>query len=189
MSIENILFELGCNHNDKHYIDLAKKEILLVPVIIDLLSESKEGSRKRLFVLLEKIALDNPTSVYPFFNYIFNLTQSKEPALRGYAWHILAGLSRCDFQNKWEQIFDKFEKLLETSSIADFSVACGCAAEIAQNKTVFRDRIINSLSNVENRSFYLGDSANEACKLIAVQKATDVLQSLEESPDNKSYSK
>ena len=69
MSLQNIYFELSKEMDDEYYTELARTEVLLIPVIIDKIYENPVNSFYAEG-LLEKISKVLPKLVYPYFSYI-----------------------------------------------------------------------------------------------------------------------
>lgn len=177
MSLENIYFELSQNRADSYYIDLAEKEVMLLPILIDGIINEKSNSLWAENLVL-KISEVNPLIVYPYFTYISKLTEVGNRIGQFSAWAILINLLSCDYQNLWNNVENDFYSFIESNEIAKISFACKCIPKIISAKECERD-LIKKLLNKALKNGYIKDnnSVNEL-NTIANEILTNLLNNI-----------
>lgn len=177
MSLEKIYFELSKDMEDEYYAELAKTEVMLIPVIIDSIHENP-AKAYRAQALLDKISEESPKLVYPYFDYIVDIIGLSESVITWNVWKIIANLLSCDFDNKWNSAKDKYFSALKSNSIVEFSIACDCAEKIVLNKPDDKDNIIDILKNIGLHKYIVAGEESVGSLEVAKQKACEVLEKL-----------
>ena len=175
MNIENIYYELSQARSDKYYIELAGKEVMLIPVLIDILNDSNSLNVSRAVRLIEKISVVYPRLVYPYFHFIAKLFDNKGCLNIWTVWKIIANVLKYDMDNLWEEVREKYYSALNSQHLAEFSIACDCAKSIIDAKPEEKDKIFEILNSVDTRSFAIAGEVSVQCGLVAVEKANETL--------------
>lgn len=175
MRLENIYFELSKDMDDEYYIELAEKDILVVPVLIDImLSDNSQWAQS----LLEKISENNPRLVYPYFEYITDKINDCETFLMWNIWKLISNILVCDYNNCWNKVKDDYIKALNSTQISEFSIACDCAKKIIKAKPDDLEEILKVLVDATKREFLIDGVISVTCSKVAREKVTLLLENL-----------
>ena len=181
MRLENIYFELSKDMDDEYYIELAEKNILIVPVIVDImLSENSHWAQS----LLEKISEKNPWLIYPYFEYITDKINECETFLVWNIWKLVSNILVCDCRNLWNKVKNDYIKALSSVQIAEFSIACDCAEKIIKAKPDDVEEILAVLVDATKREFTIDGVVSVPCSNVAREKVTLLLENLNNSDIN-----
>ena len=177
MILEKIYFELSKNMDDEYYVELAEKEFLVIPVMIDIMFSENDHSHWAE-LLLEKISAKNPCSVYPFFEYITEKVKEGETFLRWNIWRIVANLFPCDSRYLWSNVKGDYIKALSSTQIAEFSIAYDCAEKIIKAEPEDMEEILAVLVDATRRDFKIDDVVSPQCGEVAKEKVKLLLETL-----------
>lgn len=178
MSIEKVYYELSKGLDDEYYVELASKNVMLVPVLIDFIT-SEHSFTQKSESLLEKISEKYPLVIYPYFNYIADIIISNNDLSSFCAWKIIANILEVDSLNLWDNIKENYFTALNSENITEFSISCDCAPKIISAKPLDKEEIVKILADTQNRSFSAGGQVSEVCRKIAMEKADSALQQIE----------
>lgn len=178
MSIDRIYAELQKMNTDEHYIELAKTDVLFIPVIIDIMLDKISPLSLWAESLLEKISSDNPLIVYPYIGYISSALDKSSSFNNWNVWKIIANILECDYRNQWELLRAKYFNSLNSERITEFSISCDCAVKIISAKPNEKDAIVGVLKDIDSRKFYIGDTLSPECCAVAKEKSEEVLKTL-----------
>lgn len=184
MGLERIYFELRKREDDEYYVELARNDVLFIPVITDIMLSESNPMNIWVQMLLEKISEENPLIVYPYIGYISQVIDKKTIFNSWNVWKIISNLLVCDYQNYWENLKNKYYNSLNSERIAEFSIACDCACKIISAKPEEEKPITDILKNMENRDFYINENLSPKSSEVAKTKAQEVLNELNLSNDN-----
>lgn len=184
MGLERIYFELRKREDDEYYVELARNDVLFIPVITDIMLSESNPMNIWAQMLLEKISEENPLIVYPYIGYISQVIDKKTILNSWNVWKIISNLLVCDYQNYWENLKNKYYNSLNSERIAEFSIACDCACKIISEKPEEEKPITDILKNMENRDFYINENLSPKSSEVAKNKAQEVLNALSLSKDN-----
>lgn len=175
MGTERIYIELSKAKSDSYYVKLAYEDVLLIPVLIDILNDKNSLNVSRAIRLIEKISIEYPRLVYPYFHYIAKLFEKKGCLNIWSVWRIISNILKYDIDNLWESVRGKYYNSLNSQYLAEFSIACDCAKNIADAKPEESEKILVILNSVEERSFLISGEHSTQCDMVAIEKAKEVL--------------
>lgn len=177
MSLDKIYQEISKNMDDEYYIALAENDVMIVPVIIDILISNRKASHiaQRL---LEKISAKNPLIVYPYAEYIMQGIEKSSSFTKWNNWKIITNLLDCDYLNLWSKIKLNYLDALRSDQIAEFSIACDCVLKVITAKPDDREEIMEILNNVASRKFRIAGTVSEQCNLVAREKVSELLENI-----------
>lgn len=184
MGLERIYFELKKREDDEYYIELAKNDVLFIPVITDIMLNATNSMNIWAQMLLERISEENPLIVYPYIGYIAQIIDKDTIFDSWNVWKIISNLLVCDYQNYWEKLKNKYYTSLKSERIAEFSIACDCACKIISAKPDEEKPITEILKDVDNRSFYINGNLSQKSNEVAKNKAQEVLNILSSDKEN-----
>lgn len=170
MNLQRIFREFSENKEEGYYVELAKSEVLVVPVLVELLNEGSYSERMRAEALLEKISEKYPKTVYPFFNYIVQALDKSEDLICWSVWKIIVNIIEIDSENLWDVVEDKFVKALSSDKIAEFSIVCDCVLRIINAIPGKKEKITGILKCVKDRQFMVLGEISQSCNAVAVEK-------------------
>lgn len=171
MNFEKIYAEFSKGMNDEYYVDLAFKEVLVVPLLVDIMLSDDSSNSRWSENLLEKISAECPRIVYPYFDFISHALTKNNSLTSWNVWKIITNILVCDAENLWDKVKDKYFDALKSDSIAEFSIACDCAVKIAQAKPEAEAEIEKIMKNIDSRQFLVADEISETSLNVAKEKA------------------
>ncbi len=177
MRIDRIYFEFSQNMEDEYYIKLAETEVMVVPVLVDMLISSKKSSGYAQ-KLLEKISVENPLLVYPYTEYIMQGITNKSNFTKWNNWKIITNLLSCDYLNLWSKIKPDYINALNSDQITEFSITCDCVPKVISAKPEDREEILAILKSVESREFKIAGTVTEQCGLVAREKVNELFENM-----------
>ena len=184
MGLERIYFELKKREDDEYYIELAKSDVLFIPVITDIMLNATNSMNIWAQMLLERISEENPLIVYPYIGYISQIIDKDTIFDSWNVWKIISNLLVCDYQNYWEKLRNKYYSSLKSERIAEFSIACECACKIISAMPDEEKPITEILKDMDNRSFYINGNLSPKSNEVAKNKAHEVLNILSSNKEN-----
>lgn len=178
MSVKQIYNELALNQDDEYYIELARNNVMTIPVLIDIMLEESFMNASRAQKLLEKISENNPESVYPFFDYIAKGLENANSFLAWNVWKIIANLVYVDAKEKWSKVSEQFYIALNSELITEFSIACDCAQKIIAAKPNESEVILEILKNAGKRPFKISGELSESSQAVAAEKVQEFFENV-----------
>lgn len=176
MGLQYIYDEFLQNYEDEYYVDLAQNEILVIPLLVDIMIDERFDDSKRAQKILEKISQSNPKAVYPFFDYIAKCLMHKTKFIAWNTWKIIVNLLAVDTDDKWSSVRDQYYNALCTDAITEFSIVCECAEKVVANKPDETSRILEIFRNIENRTFTVFGEVSNASKEVAKEKILEFFE-------------
>lgn len=138
--------------------DLSKKGIDLEEIADDALSDeklfktlmddikSKDNTvRFNAFNALQIISENNPNYLYPQWDYLQNMLESKNNYHKYIAVYLLANLTAVDSENRFNKIFDEYFGLIKGNKTMIASHVILNSRKIANNKPELKSEIIEIL--------------------------------------------
>lgn len=90
MSLKNIYYELSKHYDADYYTKLAKSNAMVVPVLIDIISDEYfEFDKRQAEMILENISQTDSELVYPYFDYLCDMVDREENPI---FWSMLKSL-------------------------------------------------------------------------------------------------
>ncbi len=174
MNLIQIYDELLQNHNDEYYLSLAKNEILLIPVLIEITQSGSYSERMKSNGILEKISTDYAEGIAPFAKYIIKAIDSHNDLAGWCLWRLITKVLEVN-PTIWPLAESSFLSAMSTDDIGLFSIVCDCAPKIVQLCPKSRSSIENCLNDSAKREFKLNGLVSEICGKIASEKAKAAL--------------
>lgn len=176
MSLKNIYYALSKHYSVDYYTKLAKTDAMLVPVLIDIISDNYfEFDKRKAENILESISRTNPELVYPYFDYLCDITVRDENLIFWNILMVISNLLSCDYLNKWENRKEVYFSALNSDIIAKFSIACNCAVNVVKHKYNDAKRVKKILLKVREKSSY----SDSPFAKVAGEKADETLKTIE----------
>lgn len=175
MNLMQIYHELSKNKADEYYIELAEKEVLMIPVLIEIVQSGNYSERKKAACILEKISKNQPYYTAVLVNYIINAISTNNDFSSWCLWKSIENIFDLIDVNVVE---DRFIKALNSDILGEYSIACECVEKYVLNFPESRNKIIDILKNVKKRDFVIDGKVSEICGEIAAQKAELLLNKL-----------
>jgi hypothetical protein len=132
-------------------------------------SEAKKryGSAKALVAL----SMQDPHRVYPHMDFFVELLESEHRILTWNALAVIANLTKVDTQKRFDDIFEKYYRFLETGYMVTAANVIGNSTVIAQAKPYLIPRITRKLLKVE--TLKTGPHLTAECKRVLAEKVID----------------
>lgn len=175
MNLVQIYNELSKNKANEYYIELSEQEVLMIPVLIEVVQDGNYSERKKAAYILEKISEKQPYYIAVLVNYIINAIATHNDFSSWCLWKSIENIFDMIDINVVE---DEFFKALNSNILGEFSIACECVEKYVFNFPDSRNKIIDILQNVKNRDFVVDGKMSEICGEIAVEKAELLLNNL-----------
>ncbi len=155
MKTEQIFQEFEQRLEKEYYAQLASKEILTVPLLIEIFLDDDYANAHWAEQVLEYICEVNPKLVYPFFEFVAKGLDNCNGFLAWNTWKLITKLLPTDTENKFESVKERFYDALVSKTPAEFSIACDCAVSVFINKADEQKKLLDILRNPLNTSFTL----------------------------------
>lgn len=176
MKTEQIFQEFEQRLEKEYYAQLAKEEILTVPLLIEIFLDDDYTNAHWAEQVLEYICDENPKLVYPFFGFVAKGLDNRNGFLAWSTWKVLTKLLLVDTENKFESIKDRFYNALASKTLAEFSIACDCAVSVFINKPDEQEKLLDIMKKSAEHKFYIDDTEIENSGVIAKGKAQIFLE-------------
>lgn len=108
MKTEQIFQEFEQRLEKEYYAQLASKEILTVPLLIEIFLDDDYANAHWAEQVLEYICEVNPKLVYPFFEFVAKGLDNCNGFLAWNTWKIITKLLPTDTENKFESVKERF---------------------------------------------------------------------------------
>lgn len=155
MKTEQIFQEFEQRLEKEYYAQLASKEILTVPLLIEIFLDDDYANAHWAEQVLEYICEVNPKLVYPFFEFVAKGLDNCNGFLAWNTWKLITKLLPTDTENKFESVKERFYDALVSKTPAEFSIACDCAVSVFINKADEQKKLLDILKKSLNTSFTL----------------------------------
>ena len=106
--------------------------------------------RYNCFKVLFQISEEEPTILYPEWDYFVGLLDSSNSYHRSISLRIIANLTRVDTEKRFDGTFDPYFDLLDDEKVITARYLAGSAAAIARHKPYLQARIIERLLGIDN---------------------------------------
>lgn len=176
MNLMQLYNELLNNESNSYYAQLAEKEILLIPILIEVVSDSKYSERMKAKSILEIISQNSPEKLVCYFDYLVSALSRYDDLACWCLWKIVVNLIEYN-PSLWEKASDKFVDCLGTSDLGKFCIVCDCCSKIAASCPQAKDVLTDALKAVPNRQFFVGKEQSQTTTEIAIEKANATILS------------
>lgn len=126
------------------------------------------------------ISKDNPSDLYPDFEFFAKLLDSSNNILKWTAIKIIGNLSKVDKKKKIDKLLPQITGFLKSGKLITANNAILALSEIAQNKPEYSGRIIKEFLKIEDYNFDTSE-----CKNIAIGKVLLALDKLKDRIKNR----
>lgn len=175
MNLMQIYYELSKNKSDEYYSELSNSEVLLLPVLIEIAQDGTYSERKRAANILEKISESQPYKMAVFADYIIKAISIHNDFSSWCLWKSIQNIF--DLLDV-SVVEDEFIKALNSNVLGRYSIACDCAEKFILNYPNSKNKVIETLQNVNRREFIVEGKMSEICGEIAAEKAAALLNKL-----------
>lgn len=145
-----------------HVINNPNEVDSLVDVIKTNPKSIKFGCEKILRLVSEK----EPELIYPYFDFFVQLIDSPNSFLKWGAIMTVANLVKIDTQNKFEEIFERYFRLINEPAMVTAANTIGHSWKIALAKPYLTDTIVERILKLENTSYIHKGEVSPECKNI-----------------------
>ncbi len=121
----------------------------VISEVVDGLTVKNEGYRYNCSKVLHVIGQKQPESIYPYWDNLVALMDSKNGYHRMSAVNHLASLAAVDTENKFEKIIDKYYSLLDDQSVIVGIYVAQASGRIAQAKQGLQQTITERLLAID----------------------------------------
>ena len=138
----------------------------------------KYGSAKKAIA----ISKENPSVVYPSFDFFVKLLDSENQIIKWTAIQIIGYLSRVDKKKKVDELLPRLIDFLNCGKMITANNTILSLSEIALYKPEYQDKIINELLKVENYNYETVECGNIALGkvILALGKFKDQIKNKKE---------
>jgi len=116
--------------------------------LLGALKSKDDAERYGSFEVLLDLSEKNPASLYPHWDFLAEMLDSKNAYRKLIAVRLLSRLTRADSENRFEKIFDKYYNLLNDSVIVAGHITAD-SGRIARAKPELQARITDRLLNID----------------------------------------
>ncbi len=152
MNLQKTYMELFKNENDDYYIELAQKEILVTPILIEMMLDRNNSKARWAQNLIEKISEKAPMIVYPYFEYICTVFDNNGVAAWN-CWKIIANLLPVDLFGHWEKVKEKYLLSFSSDMITEYLIVLSVADKIIAAKPKDKNIIISAIESSRKINF------------------------------------
>ena len=166
MNLQKTYMELLKSENDDYYIELAQKEILVTPILIEMMLDRNNSKSRWAGNLIEKISEKAPMIVYPYFEYISTVFDN-EGITAWNCWKIIANLLPVDLFEKWEKLKEKYLLSFSSDMITEYLIVLSVADKIIAAKPKDKSIIISAIENSRKINFSICGEVSTNSRTIA----------------------
>jgi hypothetical protein len=160
----------------KELLQKAENDPTLISTLIEGTSSPKASIRYGCGAVLMELSEKQPCKVYPYWNSIVAMLDSKHRILNWNALAVIANLTQGDKEGKFDQIFDRYFGFLGSEYMVTVANTVGYSAKIAEHKPYLADKILAELLKVDNLK--TTPHLTEECKLVIAEKALETFDTL-----------
>ena len=176
MDLNQLDLELRKGYHNDYYYDLAKSELLLIPMLIhDFITDHRYDDGISTYVL-GKFCLESPQIIYPFFDYLVKALYSKFNVYRWSVLKMLINTLECDDGSEWKQIEDKYFEMIMSDNFTDFNNSFACVNKVIERFPQYKDKIYNILHTIDERKFYCNGECVEELTSLATEMVADFFE-------------
>lgn len=175
MNLMQIYLEFSQNKADEYYIELAEKEVLMIPTLIEIAQDGDYSQRKKAAYILEKASEKHPFYTSVLVKFIVKAISTNNDFSSWCLWKSVENIFDLIDVNVVE---DEFIKALNSNILGEYSIVCESVEKYVLNFPESKNKIINILQNVKNRDFIVNGAVSEICGKIAAEKAALLLNKL-----------
>lgn len=150
MNINEVYLKIIKTENDSDLIELAKNEVMAIPVLINTMLDENNYRAENILIGLSE---QTPLLLYPYFSYIVRLLDKCDNFVSWNVWQIIANLLIVDYLEMWEDVKDKYFNAFESNNIAEILVLISTAKTVVKFKPDDKDKIFALLENCKNNKF------------------------------------
>ncbi|MFX1380303.1 MAG: hypothetical protein ACFFA4_14540 [Promethearchaeota archaeon] len=121
-----------------------------LPKLLEGIKAKEDSIRYPNAIALEILSKENPEIIYPEWEIFVELLKSKNAYHKSIAISTISNLSIIDEQNKFEEIFKEFFKLIDDKSVIVTRKLAIYAGKIAKAKPLLRSKITTILLSIDN---------------------------------------
>lgn len=179
MNLYDIYLTLSEGYTVDEYIKISNHEVLLVPVLIEELSNGDYNQRMRVCSILDAISIYYPRRISPFAEYLISAADKFDDFAQ---WRVLKIVTNIiEYIPEYaEGVAELFIKAFNSCNIGRFSIACDCMLKISDEYPSIVELFKISVSNIEQRGFKIGNIESGESKFVASEKVKSVFKALEE---------
>jgi hypothetical protein len=167
----------------KELLQKAENDPALISALIEGTSSPKASIRYGCGAVLMELSEKQPCKVYPYWNSIVKMLDSKHRILTWNALAVIANLTQGDKEGKFDQIFDRYFGFLGSEYMVTVANTVGYSAIIAESKPYLADKILAELLKVNNLK--TTPHLTEECKLVIAEKALETFDTLIDHVQNR----
>ena len=179
MNLEKIYIELSRKEKDDYYIELAQREVLVVPLLVEFMLDNQDTSSRWAQNLLEKISETKPMTVYPYFDYISTVFEKNKGINAWNCWRIIANILPVDISGYWDTIREKYILALSSDMITEFLIALSVADKIIDAKSADREIILSTIQKSRVKNYTVCGEISESSRKIADEAVNSFFERLE----------
>ena len=150
MNINEIYLQIINTQDDNELVELAKKEVMVIPVLINAMLDSADCRAENVLIELSE---QTPLLVYPYFQYIAQAIDRYNNFTAWNSWRIIANLLIVDYLEMWEDINYKYFKAFSSENIAEILVLISTAKSVAEYKPNDREHILKLVEACTSNNF------------------------------------
>lgn len=124
----------------------------LIPELVRGISSSKPTIRYGCGKILMDLSEENPQQLYQYMDFFITLLDSNYRILTWNAIIIIANLTTVDTENRFDEIFEKYYRLLNNDYMVTVANVVGSSGKIALAKPHLTNQIVEKLLTVEKIS-------------------------------------
>lgn len=180
MNLQKTYMEIFKNENDDYYIELAQKEVLVIPLLVEMMLDRENQKSRWAENLIEKISEKAPMIVYPYFDYITTVFENTKSITAWNSWKIIANILPVDLFEYWDKVKEIYLLSLSSDMITEFLIVLSVADKIIAAKPQEKDLIISAIENSRKTSFTICGEVSMHSRAIADEAITMFYQKLEQ---------
>lgn len=180
MKLQKTYMEIFKNENDDYYIELAQKEVLVIPLLVEMMLDIQNPKSRWAANLIEKISEKTPVIVYPYFDYITTIFENSKSITAWSTWKIIANILTVDLFGYWDKVKEKYLFSLSSDMITEFLIVLSVAEKIITAKPQDKDLIISAVENSRKTSFTICGEISIHSRTIADEAIATFYEKLEQ---------
>jgi len=166
----DLLLKLGDKSITKEQLfKKVKQNYNLIPDLVSGISSSKPTIRYGCGKILMDLSEENPQQLYPYMDFFITLLDSNYRILTWNAIIIIANLTKVDTENRFDEIFEKYYRLLNNDYMVTVANVVGSSGKIALARPHLTNQIVEKLLTVEKIS--TTPHLSSECKRVIVEHA------------------
>lgn len=175
MNINEVYLRIIETENDSDVVKLAKKEIMVIPILINAMLDENNCRAQNILIDLSE---QTPLLVYPYFQYIIQALDRYDNFTAWNTWRIIANLLIVDYLEMWEEIKDKYFAAFNSENIAEILVVVSTAKFIIKYKPKDKEKITILASECVNNEFKICNEPAPHLNTVAKQAVDEFFNNL-----------